>query len=1267
MPTCLADRARSTPVWAGNCTTPSRCSASAIDRCAQLLDTRLHPGLIELLYGEASDLLDDTRYTQPAIFAIEYALAELWLSWGVEPIAVLGHSVGEYAAACVAGFYSLEQSLDLIAGRAQLMGDLPKGEGAMAAILAPEEQVRALLDSAAEPGVSIAALNGPENVVISGHSAAVQRLAARFSSSGVRVEPLRVSHAFHSPLMEPVESLFAARAAAVDPRSPRLTLVSSVTGQPVKRADLQSQIYWRRQVRDSVRFHDAMRTLAELRCQAFLEIGPGSTLLGMGQACIGAEGQLWAPSLRRAKPELQQLAESVGRLYVNGAEIDWKGYHAQHDRCRTPLPTYPFERQRHWVDDLGVPQPATLASRTGHPLLGHRIDVAGNANASIWHSSISLRTHPWIADHRVQTRPVLPATAYVELAGAAFAELYGETPVSIAGMRFEKPLFLQPDSVYELQCRFEQTAASSGRFEVYSRQSEKSAWTLHAGAKVFRAPEGVPAPPALPLPDHRAIAIDGPVFYRRMAELGNDWGTAFQGLESARVAAGEGWSRVSIAEPIRGEIGAYRFHPALSDACGHIMPGVRIFATSDEPRALVGKSLGEVTLYARPRGASLTCHARIRRGSDPSELIGDVAAYDEDGKLLSTVTGAVLRYLEEDSQRVAAAGPEDWFHALAWEPFEPALTVPAGMERTWLVVGNNPEIAGRVCAALRSAGSHPIVAPAAGTADALLAGLPHDRPLGVVYLGAMLAHAPESAESPFEATGCAGVLRWVRTLSPYRDARLYLVTRALYTQSQSSNADPIWQAPVWGLGRTLAVEQPGIWGGLIDLDPQDDAAATLLGQLLLSGPAEDQVKIEGGRFFAARLERIPAPQLTPLQLAPDGAYLVTGGLNGLGLEVARWLVRQGARHLILMSRTVLPARSEWRNIPGDLPVSAIVRAILDLESRGAAVYHASVDVANPRALQSFLDGYAAECRPRVRGVVHAAGVLNHGAAVDMLPEEFDALLAPKLAAWTLAWSLRTQPLDFFCLFSSASALLGSPKLGGYAAANCFLDALARHRAASGLPATSVNWGLWKETGMAARFDTGDVQARADRGMGGMTTEQGLDALGRGLGSARSNLAVLPVHWATWARLYPTYAKSAFFSRLTGEVVEPARGSAESVVDVIGRLQGVERRAAIQDRLIRTLSAITGFSTSDMELDRPVTDLGIDSLMAIEFRNRIQKDFGVVVTIVQLLDGAPLRRLLDHVAEGFAPLAPVDSSAPDVDSMSDTEVDAMLVQLLARGE
>ena len=397
---------------------------AALDQCAQILDAYLDQPLLSLLFPEdgAASLLDDTTYTQPALFALEYALAQLWMSWGIQPTAVMGHSVGEYVAACIAGVFSLEDGLKLIALRGKLMGALPAG-GTMAAVFADEARVRAAAAPYAET-VSIAAFNGADNIVISGQEAHVDAIVAALKADGVKSRRLTVSHAFHSPLMNPILDEFARSVAQVQLNRPRMRLISNLTGK-VAGEEVTRPDYWQQHLREPVQFAASMQTLHQQGYTLYLEIGPGATLLGMGQRCLddAAQTALWLPSLRPGKDDWAQILDSLAKLYVYGLKPDWKGFDRDYPRHKQTLPGYPFQRTRHWMPE-GKRRQTPTGAKLVHPLLGY--PLRSPLKVVLFENHVTHDSFSFLRDHVVQGRAILPATGYIEMATAAARAVYGE-------------------------------------------------------------------------------------------------------------------------------------------------------------------------------------------------------------------------------------------------------------------------------------------------------------------------------------------------------------------------------------------------------------------------------------------------------------------------------------------------------------------------------------------------------------------------------------------------------------------------------------------------------------------------------------------------------------------------------------------------------------------------------------------------------------------------------------------------------------------------
>jgi acyl transferase domain-containing protein/acyl-CoA synthetase (AMP-forming)/AMP-acid ligase II/acyl carrier protein len=468
----------------------------ALTRCDHILRPYLERPLLSALYPEAGEtsLLDETAYTQPALFALEYALAELWQSWGVVPSAVMGHSVGEYVAACVAGAFGLEEGLRLVAERARLMQALPE-RGMMAAVFAGRAGVAEILSSFGGRAV-IAAVNGPHHTVISGEQEALQTVLQRMEDEGMSASPLRVSHAFHSPLIEPMLDAFEGVARHVRYESLRVPLISNLTGRTLEVGEKVDAPYWRRHARETVLFSAGVQTLAEQGYEVFVEIGPTPSMINMGERCLSGGAQTWLPSLKRGHDDWRVLIESVAELHVKGVDLDWAAFDRGYQRQRVSLPTYPFERERYWLDIEETagkhhyqPQaPRTSSNGHQHPLLGAHLQLASPPGCHIWQVKLDKRSLTYLNDHQIVGQTVLPTSVYVEMIQAAAAQAFGAGQHTLAELELVKALFLPEGSSPVIQIIITPDGNGEASFGVYSstagNELRAEAWNLHASGRV---------------------------------------------------------------------------------------------------------------------------------------------------------------------------------------------------------------------------------------------------------------------------------------------------------------------------------------------------------------------------------------------------------------------------------------------------------------------------------------------------------------------------------------------------------------------------------------------------------------------------------------------------------------------------------------------------------------------------------------------------------------------------------------------------------------
>ena len=652
-------------------TQPTFCKA--LDRCDELLRPHLEEPLLSVLYPQSGSEspLNDTAYTQPALFALEYSLYELWRSWGLEPSVVMGHSVGEYVAACVAGVFSLEDGLKLIAKRSRLMQSLPAG-GEMAAIFAGEGRVAAAIAGYRET-LSIAAVNGPENTVISGARESIGKVLEELEAEGIVAQHLVVSHAFHSPLMEPMLDAFERAARRIQFSSPKIPLISNVTGRFSMPDEIPGAVYWSRQIRSTVRFASGIETLRSHGYQVFLEIGPNPVLLGMGRQCLPQDYGIWLPSLRNGKGDWQQILESMANLYVAGAAVDWKGFDRDYPRRRSVLPTYPFQRKRYWA--VGV-QRNQQEIDSPHPML-QRCSQSPLLKETLFESRISISSLPFLQDHRVQGEVVFPATAHMEMALGAARFSRGASPIELRDLAFHHALIFAEGETRSLQLLITPAGSGESEFKLISltpgADLDRNSYVLHSEGRI------VPLEVSDQLQQGGSISAESlrqrclehvsvEQFYKGFQDSGLDFGPRFRSIQSLWRGKGEAIARIEPADELTSETGGYQIHPALLDSCIQIFKAV--WPSETHAHTYVPISVESFRLFARP-STTLWSYAKLRQGSSGGleVLKGDLRIFDGSGQVVAELNGlAAGRWKAQTPHPASHKDLDDLIYEVKWLP-----------------------------------------------------------------------------------------------------------------------------------------------------------------------------------------------------------------------------------------------------------------------------------------------------------------------------------------------------------------------------------------------------------------------------------------------------------------------------------------------------------------------------------------------------------------------------------------------------------------------
>ncbi|KDN76183.1 hypothetical protein DF19_21900 [Streptomyces olindensis] len=1231
--------------------------AEALDEVCAALDEHLDVPVREVLFAEAGTeraaLLDHTLYTQPALFAVHTALTRLLGTWGVRPDHLIGHSVGELSAAHLAGVLPLDVAADMVATRAKLLHTLPAGTGMLAVSCGPEPLAEYLTR---HPQVEIAAHNSPTATTLAGPGDSLDRVAVALTAAGIRTRALKVAHAFHSAHTDPVLEAYTDHLAGLFARhtlgDPEIPVISNVTGAPATADEHHDPAYWTRHIRRPVHFHQGITHLSGQGVTTFLELGPDSTLGALAQAVLdadpavdGPEPPLVTSAQRRDHPEAPALLTAVARLHAHGTDVDWRPLFAGREVRPVDLPTYAFQRRTYWLSPAApaAAQPGVRATR--HPLLGAVLEVADPERpGTLFTGRISTRTPGWLADHVLGETVVLPGTGTAEIAlcaarhagGSQVEELTLRAPVVVpdggaleiqVGVGTPTPDGRRPLTLStrpEPDPRDGSAAPDAGDRDGDGGGGGDAEWTLHATATLAPEPPDTPVPwdAAGAWPPAGATAVPLEDLYDRLHDRGMRFGPAFRSLRAVWRQGEHLYADLALPEDRHTDVAEYGVHPALLDAALHTTGLLDVSGTGLRlPFAWSGLRLlgrpGAARLRARVTPTGPDTLALDLAGPDGTPVLraDEVTLRPVPARSLGTVTdplyGVEWRELAAPRDGVAAMTVPRETDLGAWS------AAPTGTDEPGTLVVRCP------------AGS--------GNGD---------------------GSAAEGARAT-AARALALVQSWLAR-DPFSDSRLVLVTRGAVGTAPDEDAPALDTAPLWGLLRSAQSEHPDRIV-LIDDDPADRATGSGTGSSSGSESAsesvaeavrralaagEPQLAIRGDRILVPRLTRI-TPDGPPPALDPEGTVLVTGASGALGGRVAGHLVTaHGVRRLLLVSRRGEAAES-----------APALRE--ELTALGAEVTFAACDVADAEALAGTLALIPPE-HP-LTAVVHAAGVLDDATVTELTPDRLDAVLRPKAdGAWHLHRLTADRPLAAFVLFSSFASVLGTPGQANYAAANSFLDALAQHRRARGLPAVSLAWGLWDQGGMGEGLDRAGRARIARAGVRAMPPDRALTLLDAALRSPAPLTAPVLLDRRALRTLSRTATLPAVLRALApAPLPDPTSGAAATGPEAtaagagLGALGGPERERALLALVRRTAAMVLNLSEGEsVSPGQSFRDLGFDSLTAVDMRNQLSAATGRRLPATAVFDhptpqaladwlSAELSGSTDAVAAGAvaAPLAP----------------------------
>jgi acyl transferase domain-containing protein/acyl carrier protein len=1258
--------------------------AQAMEACDALVHRETGWSVIaELNASTERSRLDEPAVVQPVLFAVATSLAVLYGSWGIFPDAVLGHSFGEIAAAVVSEAITLEEGVRIVCARGRLT-QKRAGHGGVAIVGLPSKDVRELLLS--YDALEIGGENSPTSTLVTGAVAQLDALVSELTPREVFARRVNMAYASHGRDMEGLLDEFGAALGPLRGRRTNALFCSTVDGSFVEGEALNTG-YWLRNLREPVRYADAVRRVASDAESIFVEISPHPVLTSATRESLDGVATVHAiiPSLRRGHPSLGTLDECLSKLYVTGFNPNWGARYPAGRVVSTP--SYAWQRERMWLETTETVR-ATPAPVEEHPLLGQRVDSEGG-NALVWEQTIGGPETAYFRDHRLQDVPSASTSAMVEMMLAAASPSLGTEALEIVDLELLHAFVLPQDRLYRVQTVL--TPGTEWTVEIRGRDPTRDGgFRTHSKARIRRA-TAAPDIPRFDAPFGERLTRGA--VYEELAHLGIQYGPAFQGIEWLS-REGEG-VLAGVRMPDGLDARPYFFHPAFHDAAMHV---ALLALACREHTGFVPVRIRRIWIASRPAD-ELRSHARVTQLGQA--IRADVRIEKVDGSLVELIEGVELAHLDDAIAASDISSEEtSWLYGIDWRERAPsaprsdraaeddpgksregeASNEPASPVGPWLVLADTSGIGSALAARIRASGQRALTL----TLDSLggpglrstrdgdarkehlvrgirLAVGPEGSLAGVVHLWNVDLPELEGIESAkLDAAlvdGCDSAFSLLRALEetfPASRTPVWFVTRGAQPWSlEASDMAPL-QAALWGLGRTIAAELTARWGGLVDLDPTKPAvesAASLWEWMRDPREGEDEVLFRNGGMHVGRLTRRAAnDRPRKLDIRPDGSYLVTGGTGGLGLEVSKWLASRGARHLVLVARTPLPPREAWTEVAPESPFAETIDAIRKIEALGAAVRTVALDISNEPAVIAFLDDHERRDLPPFRGVLHLAGTVHMEEALRLDASALLDAVRPKIHG-VLPLHGWLEDLDFFVLFSSAASVIRSPRLSHYAAGNAFLDALAHYRHARGEPASAINWGLWRDVGFIRRLD--DRGPGAMGGMKSMAPEEGIRILEHLVASGDVQTVVWPPDWKEWAERYPSFRRSSFVAELLNASAAPgSQAPAQRLGAAFNALPKERRPSAVTAYIAREIAERLRSGVDELEVDLPLERLGFDSLQATELQARLLEDLGVRIPVMRFLGFSSIASIAQEVVErleNVLPLRPAQTVWPMLES------------------
>ena len=1214
----------------------------AFNQCEGLFKPHLLKSIVELIYGEnASDqIIERTAYAQPLIFAIEYALSKMWEDYGIKPDLVMGHSIGEYAAAVEAGILSLEDAVKLVSVRSRLMDQAP-GSGSMATIFANREKVTELLQGY-ENSVCIAARNALDTCVISGSSTDVRLVASRAAAEGITVKELKVSHGFHSMLMNSILNEYQSIADEIEYHPPHIRFVSALYAREIGSEEILDSKYWTRHIREEVDFYGAVSSIEKKENHILMEVGSNRVLSALAKL-IFEQDRILVSSLNLKKADHIQIAEDIALLYAAGVNLNWNqiDFAGNESWMKAKLPNYPYEKSNFPMELFYDRESHAIDSADCHKILGQKIDLSHINDTVLFQSKFTAAEPFFMKEHIIFDVAISPAAAHIGMMLAGVKEIDNAKSCTLSNLEFRSPLSVDGDAARKVQLCIEKSG-DLPKFSIHSKDynSENDKWKLHVKGNVKILHEFQFTWQQADINEYRQLSYKADMetrgVYYAMRQSGFKLGDGFRGIKAISFAHK---GCICQIEPLKSVpyLNEYVLYPGTIDSI--LQTGFAFIEEKmrddgifkDKNVTVIPYYLEEFTYNYYPSDR-LWCDTRSRY--ENGIIYVDLTVYNDQGQVVIKIINLMAKITDSNSLLRETRSLDKIYYHTDWIPL--LETKPLKIIRSddkYLIISEEKEdsLTGYIGEKMKTLGIEPIKAGMDSDWPELLKSICQNGKKGNLHIIFCGGEEADSCRNDMEQVDCQPVkalLSLIKSISEEgysQGSSIKIVTRNVQPFKNRGCVN-LSGSLLWGLSRVFSIEYPELYNGIIDCDQSVfDQDSNFLDELLNHNFQD--ICFREKNSYSARLishgdylknAASPNPEL---KIRPDCCYLITGGTGTVGLTYAEQFVKSGARHLILLCR----------NEPGQKAIEAI-RRFNDLNVKTDIIF---ADISDYENLKKVLNQVKLSLPP-IGGVVHAAGIINDKTIQNAEWSDFEAVIKAKVnGSINLYQLLCKDPLDFFMMTSSVTSVIGNMGQANYAAANYFMNIFASYLGYNQIPGYTLCWGAFGESGMAANNKS--ISSNMERiGMKPFSKEQAEKIIEDFMERPYENLVVVDADWNQMNKSFRDAAgKNIFLERLvTLETVsKEEEGEEESSVllNTLKKLPSEEREEFLISKVRPVCAKIMGFeSDQSLSLNEALREQGADSLMTFSMRTAINKLFGIDLNISVFFNYPTITRLVEYL-------------------------------------